>query len=59
METPSWNRNRVGQLMAIAAAILVSYQAAPAPTNQRQLTSRPIGNDYIGPYAWWPAPGAR
>jgi hypothetical protein len=25
-------------------------------TDQRQLSPKPIGSDYVGDYAWWPAP---
>jgi len=26
-------------------------------TDQKQLSITPLASDWIGPYAWWPAPG--
>jgi len=28
-------------------------------TDPRQLSAVPLASDWVGPYAWWPAPGAR
>jgi dipeptidyl aminopeptidase/acylaminoacyl peptidase len=43
-----------------SAGVVTLWTMNADGSNQRPLTSEPIGPDYMGPYAWWPAPaGAR